>query len=139
MVNTATATSGTTTSPPDAATALTAQAPQLHARQDGVAADLRHVGQTITYTYVITNDSDATLNGPFTVTDDKTTVTCPPPASLRPGDVRHLHRDLHDHPGRPRRRQSSPTTPPRHATYAGSPGHLEHATGHGDRGEEARR
>ena len=36
-----------------------------------------HVGHTITYTYTITNDSDATLNGPFTVTDDQTTVTCP--------------------------------------------------------------
>ena len=33
---------------------------------------------SITYTYVVTNASDVTLNGPFTVTDDRTTVTCPP-------------------------------------------------------------
>jgi hypothetical protein len=36
-----------------------------------------HVGQEITYTYTILNAGTVTLSGPFTVTDDKATVTCP--------------------------------------------------------------
>jgi uncharacterized repeat protein (TIGR01451 family) len=36
-----------------------------------------HVGQEITYTYTILNAGTTTLSGPFTVTDDKATVTCP--------------------------------------------------------------
>ncbi len=37
-----------------------------------------HVGEVITYTYTILNAGTVTLAGPFTVTDDKATVTCPP-------------------------------------------------------------
>ena len=36
--------------------------------------------QTITYSYVIKNTGNVTLSGPFTVTDDKATVTCTQPA-----------------------------------------------------------
>src|SRR4029079_5579856 len=81
VVNTASASSGTTTSPVDSAAALTAQAPQLHLDKSASPTTYDHVGQQITYTYLITNDSEATLNGPFTVTDDKTTVSCPPTGS----------------------------------------------------------
>src|SRR4029079_7195613 len=81
VVNTASASSGTTTSPVDSATALTAEAPQLQLDKSASPTTYDHVGQQVTYTYLITNDSDATLNGPFTVTDDKTTVTCPPTSS----------------------------------------------------------
>ena len=38
------------------------------------------VGQTISYSYVIKNTGNVTLNGPFTVADDKATVTCTQPA-----------------------------------------------------------
>jgi uncharacterized repeat protein (TIGR01451 family) len=43
-------------------------------------------GQTITYTYDITNTGNVVLDGPFTVSDNKEAVTClSPPASLNPG------------------------------------------------------
>ena len=38
------------------------------------------VDQTITYSYVIKNTGNVTLSGPFSVTDDKATVTCTQPA-----------------------------------------------------------
>ncbi|WP_434781523.1 beta strand repeat-containing protein [Deinococcus xinjiangensis] len=37
----------------------------------------KQVGDTISYSYVVTNTGDARLVAPYTVTDDKTTVTCP--------------------------------------------------------------
>jgi hypothetical protein len=47
------------------------------------------VGQIITYNYVIRNTGNVTLSGPFTVTDDKTTVTCTQPAdnALSPNET----------------------------------------------------
>ncbi|HVN15352.1 MAG TPA: sortase, partial [Anaerolineales bacterium] len=50
-------------------------------------------GDTINYSYLLTNNGNVTLTGNgagnvFTVTDDKTTVTCPAtPTSLAPGDT----------------------------------------------------
>ena len=41
-------------------------------------------GKVINYTYLLTNTGDVTLAGPFTVTDDKLTVTCPATATLAP-------------------------------------------------------
>jgi hypothetical protein len=38
----------------------------------------------ITYQYQLTNTGDVTLEGPFTVADDRVTVTCPSTASLAP-------------------------------------------------------
>ncbi len=35
------------------------------------------VGQTISYSYLVTNTGNTTWPGPVTVTDDKATVTCP--------------------------------------------------------------
>lgn len=45
------------------------------------------LGTIIHYNYKLTNSGTSVLNAPFTVTDDRTTATCPPtPASLSPGD-----------------------------------------------------
>ena len=35
------------------------------------------VGQSISYSYLVTNSGNVRLAGPVTVTDDKATVTCP--------------------------------------------------------------
>ena len=43
------------------------------------------VGQTISYSYLVTNTGNVTLSGPFTVSDNKATATCPATASLAPG------------------------------------------------------
>jgi ELWxxDGT repeat protein len=40
------------------------------------------VGQTIDYSYVVTNIGAAALTGPVVVTDDKTTVSCPDVATI---------------------------------------------------------
>jgi LPXTG-site transpeptidase (sortase) family protein len=44
------------------------------------------IGQTIIYNYIITNTGNVTLPGPFTVIDNKATVTCNPipPSGLLP-------------------------------------------------------
>ena len=42
------------------------------------------VGDVINYSYLLTNSGNVTLVGPFTVTDDKATATCPATASLAP-------------------------------------------------------
>jgi uncharacterized repeat protein (TIGR01451 family) len=45
------------------------------------------VGDVVVYSYRLTNTGTATLTGPFTVTDDSVTVTCPDtPVSLAPGE-----------------------------------------------------
>src|SRR5439155_1314575 len=40
------------------------------------------VGDVISYSYLLTNSGNVTLSGPFTVSDDKATATCPATASL---------------------------------------------------------
>jgi MBG domain len=42
------------------------------------------VGDVINYSYLLTNSGNVTLEGPFTVTDDKVTVTCPATMTLAP-------------------------------------------------------
>ncbi len=42
-------------------------------------------GDTIDYEYLLTNTGTAILDGPFTVTDDRTTVSCPADATLAVG------------------------------------------------------
>lgn len=43
-----------------------------------------NAGDVVTYTYVVTNTGYAPLQGPVTVTDTKTTVTCPPVTMVDP-------------------------------------------------------
>ena len=68
---------------------------------------------SIAYSYLVTNSGNVTLAGPFTVSDDQTTVTCPATASLAPGPVDHLHRDVHASPRPTSTPARSPTSPPR--------------------------
>ena len=81
------------------------------------------MGDVISYSYLVPNTGNVSLAGPVTVTDDKTTVTCPA-GGLAPVALDHLHRQLHHHPGRPRRRlgdqhrQPRPTARPRTRTTA---------------------
>jgi uncharacterized repeat protein (TIGR01451 family) len=42
------------------------------------------VGDTINYSYELTNSGNVTLSGPFTVTDDRAAPICPPTATLAP-------------------------------------------------------
>src|SRR4029079_8004695 len=87
VINTAFASSGSTTSPIDTATALAEQRPQFALHKSASPASYSTVGQQLSYTYVLTNTSNVTLSGPFTVADDNTTVDCPATASLAPGQV----------------------------------------------------
>lgn len=47
------------------------------------------VGTVITYTYTLTNSGNVTLTSPFSVTDDKTAITCSNQTSLAPGATRN--------------------------------------------------
>ena len=47
-------------------------------------ATFAKMGDVINYNYELTNSGDVTLAGPFTVVDDKVTVTCPNTSSLAP-------------------------------------------------------
>ncbi len=50
-------------------------------------SDYDTVGTIIHYNFKLTNSGTSILNAPFTVTDDRTTATCPPiPVSLNPGE-----------------------------------------------------
>jgi hypothetical protein len=44
-------------------------------------------GTIINYTYTLTNNGNVTLSGPFTVTDDKITITCPIQETLAPNAI----------------------------------------------------
>ena len=61
------------------------QAPALTLVKSATPTSYDHVGQVISYSYLVTNTGNVTLPGQFTVTDDKLTVTCPATATLAPG------------------------------------------------------
>ena len=69
---------------------------------------------------MITNTGAVTLTG-VRVVDAKVTGTVCPTTDARPGRRHHLHRDLHAHPGRRRRRARSSTRrpPPAHPAERG--------------------
>ena len=80
VTNTATATvSGSSSAPVTTAVTLT----QNRVLTLTIAANpttYDQVGQVITYTYVILNNGNMTLQAPFSITDDKATVNCTQPA-----------------------------------------------------------
>ncbi|MEG3791275.1 OmpA family protein, partial [Lysobacter sp. CCNWLW3] len=66
-----------TTSPPDTTQTPLAPAPALTIDKSTTTANYAAVGDTISYSYLVTNTGNVSLTGPVTVADDKTTVSCP--------------------------------------------------------------
>jgi uncharacterized repeat protein (TIGR01451 family) len=73
------------TSPPASVTVPGVQNPALTLDKTASLATYSSVGTVINYSYKLTNSGNVTLSGPFTVSDDKATVTCPATSSLAPG------------------------------------------------------
>jgi hypothetical protein len=59
--------------------------PSLSIAKSATPTTYSAVGTVISYSYLVTNNGNVALPGLFTVTDDKTTATCPATASLAPG------------------------------------------------------
>ena len=53
------------------------QTPELTLEKTASPTTYNQAGDVIDYSYLLTNTGSGTLSGPFTVTDDKTTVACP--------------------------------------------------------------
>ena len=78
---------GILTDPTDSATATAIQTPSLSIDKSTTTTTYAAVGDTLTYSYLVTNTGNVTLSGPFTVSDDQSTdESCPVTASLAPGD-----------------------------------------------------
>ena len=84
VTNVASATDGTVTSPTDTLTITGTQSPGLTIAKTSPDTSYAAAGDVLHYSYLVTNSGNVTLTGPFTVSDDKTTVTCPATASLAP-------------------------------------------------------
>jgi uncharacterized repeat protein (TIGR01451 family) len=83
--NTATGTGswqGTVVSDTGDATVALQQAPALSLTKTPNPTSYRALGDVISYTYVVTNSGNTTLAGPFSVADDKASVSCPATAQL---------------------------------------------------------
>ncbi len=86
ITNVASASNGTVTSPTDEATVTADQMPSLALDKSALPIAYDSVGDVIVYSYLVTNNGNVTLSGPFTVSDNKiATVTCPATATLAPG------------------------------------------------------
>lgn len=87
--NTATASSGGTTSASDTVSTPADQQPEISMVKTGVEPASFAPGQTISYTYTITNDGNTTIPSSATmnVTDNRNGVSCPaiPAAGIAPG------------------------------------------------------
>ena len=79
MTNIATATNGTVTLGEATATVNAVKSPALSLTKSALPVTYNAVGQTISYTYTIRNSGNVTLDGPFSVADDKATVSVTQP------------------------------------------------------------
>ena len=71
---------------PSNAATLIVQDPRLALEKSASPAIYSYPGQVITYTYTVHNSGNVTLDGPFTVSDDKLgTFECDTASSLAPG------------------------------------------------------
>ena len=73
------------TAAPNAALICGAPDGQLSLTKTASPATYSAVGAVISYSYLVTNSGDVPLDGPFTVSDNKATASCPATASLAPG------------------------------------------------------
>src|SRR5205814_565378 len=67
------------------ATVKAIQNPKLSIAKTAAETSYIAVGDVLHYSYTLTNTGNVTLSGPFTVSDNKTTVTCPATTTLAPG------------------------------------------------------
>lgn len=81
VTNNATASVGGITSNPASVTVLMTQNKALTLTKNVSPSTYNQAGQVIIYTYVIKNSGIVTLPGPFSIADNKVTVTCTEPAS----------------------------------------------------------
>ena len=77
VTNVATAHAGGTNSNQDTETVTAVQTQTLSLVKSATPSTYSTVGQSISYSYLVTNTGNVRLAGPVTVTDDKATVTCP--------------------------------------------------------------
>ncbi|WP_198032569.1 DUF7507 domain-containing protein, partial [Aerolutibacter daejeonensis] len=86
VTNLATATSGTVNSNQATETVNATRSPSLGLEKTASPLVYAAAGDVISYSYLLTNTGNVTLSAPYTVADDKTTVTCPAtPGTLAPG------------------------------------------------------
>ena len=87
VTNVATASAGGTTSPSDTVTVTAIQSPALTLDKTADVATYDSVGDVITYSYLVTNSGNVTIQGPIAVFDDKSSdESCPATAALAPGE-----------------------------------------------------
>ena len=85
VVNTATASSGVTTSPTVSASVPAVQSPAIGVVKSSTSVNYSAVGQSIAYSYAVTNNGNTTLASPITVSDSRIASVSCPAGSLAPG------------------------------------------------------
>lgn len=76
---------GATNNEPAVDTLVVTGTPELSIDKTVAEAEYDSTTDVLHYSYLVTNSGTLALDGPFTVTDDRFTVTCPPtPATLAP-------------------------------------------------------